>query len=256
MSVPQLLGAGIPAVRRRPRAAPATAGTAQLPQRHRADALPGDHRGRSGMTDTLLSISAACLFDDQGNLLLVRKRGTQAFMLPGGKREPGETRWPRCNANCWRSLRLPMGASTFEHLGNFQAPAANEANTRVDADIYVARLPHAVCPGRAGRAGLAAARPAATGQPRATAARPCPAAWPRRAAERGKRRRNSVPARPRALERNLPSPRARPRRMPFSRPAPNHDVGCITAPRLSAARDSADNAVALSATEPGQAFLQ
>ena len=38
-----------------------------------------------------------------------------------------------------------MGASTFEHLGSFQAPAANEANTRVDADIYVARLPHAVC---------------------------------------------------------------------------------------------------------------
>ncbi len=31
-----------------------------------------------------------------------------------------------------------MGASTFEHLGGFQAPAANEANTRVDADIYVA----------------------------------------------------------------------------------------------------------------------
>ncbi len=30
------------------------------------------------MTDNLLSISAACLFDDQGNLLLVRKRGTQA----------------------------------------------------------------------------------------------------------------------------------------------------------------------------------
>ena len=97
------------------------------------------------MTDNLLSISAACLFDDQGNLLLVRKRGTQAFMLPGGKREPGETPLAALQRELLEELRLPMGASTFEHLGSFQAPAANEANTRVDADIYVARLPHAVC---------------------------------------------------------------------------------------------------------------
>lgn len=97
------------------------------------------------MTDKLLSISAARLFDDQGNLLLVRKRGTQAFMLPGGKREPGETPLAALQRELLEELRLPMGASTFEHLGSFQAPAANEANTRVDADIYVARLPHAVC---------------------------------------------------------------------------------------------------------------
>ena len=39
---------------------------------------------------TTLIISAACLLDDAGRLLLVRKRNTQAFMLPGGKAEPGE----------------------------------------------------------------------------------------------------------------------------------------------------------------------
>ena len=37
-----------------------------------------------------LTISAACLIDEAGRLLLVRKRNTQAFMLPGGKAEPGE----------------------------------------------------------------------------------------------------------------------------------------------------------------------
>ena len=39
---------------------------------------------------TTLIISAACLLDDAGRLLLVRKRNTQAFMLPGGKAGPGE----------------------------------------------------------------------------------------------------------------------------------------------------------------------
>ena len=39
---------------------------------------------------TTLHIAAACLFDERGRLLLVRKRDTRFFMLPGGKREPGE----------------------------------------------------------------------------------------------------------------------------------------------------------------------
>ncbi len=39
---------------------------------------------------TTLHIAAACLFDEQGRLLLVRKRNTRFFMLPGGKREADE----------------------------------------------------------------------------------------------------------------------------------------------------------------------
>lgn len=46
---------------------------------------------------TVFRIAAACLLDAQGRLLLVRKRGTRAFMLPGGKHEPGNRRWkPSC----------------------------------------------------------------------------------------------------------------------------------------------------------------
>ena len=37
-----------------------------------------------------LQIAAACLFDERGRLLLVRKRNTRFFMLPGGKREADE----------------------------------------------------------------------------------------------------------------------------------------------------------------------
>ena len=37
-----------------------------------------------------IKIVAALIRDDAGRVLLVRKRGTIAFMQPGGKRDPGE----------------------------------------------------------------------------------------------------------------------------------------------------------------------
>lgn len=37
-----------------------------------------------------IHIAAAVLMDDNERLLLVRKRGTEYFMQPGGKIEPGE----------------------------------------------------------------------------------------------------------------------------------------------------------------------
>ena len=40
---------------------------------------------------TVIRIVAAVVADERGRLLLVRKRGTTAFMQPGGKLEPGES---------------------------------------------------------------------------------------------------------------------------------------------------------------------
>ena len=37
-----------------------------------------------------IKVVAALICDDAGRVLLVRKRGTTAFMQPGGKRDPGE----------------------------------------------------------------------------------------------------------------------------------------------------------------------
>src|SRR4030095_347489 len=37
-----------------------------------------------------IRIVAALIRDEAGRVLLVRKRGTAAFMQPGGKRDPGE----------------------------------------------------------------------------------------------------------------------------------------------------------------------
>ncbi|GLK91309.1 NUDIX hydrolase [Pseudomonas turukhanskensis] len=93
---------------------------------------------------TVLAIAAACLIDAQGRLLLVRKRGTQAFMLPGGKREPGETALAALLRELLEELNLALPSEAFTVLGQFHAPAANEPDTWIDADIFIAPLNQSV----------------------------------------------------------------------------------------------------------------
>jgi 8-oxo-dGTP pyrophosphatase MutT (NUDIX family) len=93
---------------------------------------------------TVLAIAAACLIDAQGRLLLVRKRGTQAFMLPGGKREPGETALAALQRELLEELNLALPAEALNVLGQFHAPAANEPDTWIDADIFIAPLNQSV----------------------------------------------------------------------------------------------------------------
>lgn len=94
----------------------------------------------------LLHIAAVCLLDQQDRLLLVRKRGTGTFMLPGGKIEAGETPLAALLRELHEELRLRLDESALAPLGQFRAPAANEADTEIEAHVYRARLPHPVSP--------------------------------------------------------------------------------------------------------------
>ena len=93
----------------------------------------------TGGIDAVFRIAAVCLFDSAGALLVVRKRGTAAFMLPGGKIERGET--PRAAA-C-REVREEIGCRlsprTLRRLGVFDAPAANEAGRAIHAHVFDGR---------------------------------------------------------------------------------------------------------------------
>ncbi|WP_339906701.1 NUDIX domain-containing protein [Pseudomonas guineae] len=93
---------------------------------------------------TTLIIAAACLFDETGRLLLVRKRNTQAFMLPGGKAEPGEDAITALTRELQEELNLSLAAHALQPLGQFRAAAANEADTWIDASVFQARLAHDV----------------------------------------------------------------------------------------------------------------
>lgn len=89
---------------------------------------------------TTLTISAACLIDAAGRLLLVRKRNTQAFMLPGGKAEPGEDAISALTRELAEELNLSLPAHALRPLGQFHAAAANEADTWIEASVFQAQL--------------------------------------------------------------------------------------------------------------------
>lgn len=95
---------------------------------------------------TTLDIAAACLIDADNRLLLVRKRNTQAFMLPGGKREPGESAHEALRRELQEELELSLPADALSPLGSFRAAAANEPDTWVEAQVFVARLEQPVTP--------------------------------------------------------------------------------------------------------------
>lgn len=90
------------------------------------------------MTKPSIRIVAGVIRDVQGRLLTVRKQGTSAFMLPGGKRDPGEDD----ATTLARELAEELGCTLVDSraLGVFTAPAANEPDTLVEGAIYHATI--------------------------------------------------------------------------------------------------------------------
>lgn len=95
----------------------------------------------------MIMVSAVALRSADGALLTVRKRGTQRFMLPGGKPEPGETARQAAARECAEELGVDLAPGTLRPLGVFRAPAANEPGWDVAATIFEAEAPGDVAPG-------------------------------------------------------------------------------------------------------------
>lgn len=83
-----------------------------------------------------LHIATACFVRDHHWLLVVRKRGTQAWMLPGGKLDAGETTEAALVRELREELQIAVPANQLRVLGQFQAAAANEADTCVHAHAF------------------------------------------------------------------------------------------------------------------------
>ncbi|MAK81658.1 NUDIX domain-containing protein [Phenylobacterium sp.] len=88
------------------------------------------------MTAPSIHIVAAVLRNHAGCVLTVRKAGTSRFMLPGGKREPGEDDLTALARELREELGIQIRVGPF--IGRFHAPAANEPGRQVVGDIYMA----------------------------------------------------------------------------------------------------------------------
>ncbi len=88
-----------------------------------------------------ISVSAVVLTNDDGEVALVRKQHTTAFIFPGGKPEPGETGRQAAIREVSEELGVDLTTDELEHLGGFTTPAANEAQTQLRSQVYMAALP-------------------------------------------------------------------------------------------------------------------
>ncbi|QTE25682.1 NUDIX domain-containing protein [Propioniciclava sp. MC1595] len=86
-------------------------------------------------------VVSCTLLDEHGRLLLVRKRGTHRFMLPGGKVEQGETHLAAILREVSEEISLDLDPATITLLGTWSAGAANEPGLVISSDVFAAPLP-------------------------------------------------------------------------------------------------------------------
>ena len=65
----------------------------------------------------IIIVSAVCVYDDAGRLLTVRKRGTDKFMHPGGKPEPGETAAQAASRELLEEVGIEVPPSDLRLMG-------------------------------------------------------------------------------------------------------------------------------------------
>ena len=85
-----------------------------------------------------ISIVAAVIRNDDGQVLLVRKRGTTAFMQPGGKRDGNEDDVTALAREIEEELGCGLVRDSVRPFGEFDAVSANEPGWRVRATLYEA----------------------------------------------------------------------------------------------------------------------
>lgn len=92
------------------------------------------------MTDPVhlpvIRVSAALITDPDGRHLLVRKRGTTAFMQAGGKIEPDEHPRDAVIREIGEELGVTVRPEQVRDLGHHETVAANEPGHLLHAEVF------------------------------------------------------------------------------------------------------------------------
>ncbi|MCE7031483.1 NUDIX domain-containing protein [Lysobacter sp. GX 14042] len=79
---------------------------------------------------------AAVIANENGEVLLVRKRSSSTFIQPGGKTEPGEPALVTLARELQEELSVRLDTASVEFIGEFEAAAVNEPGCLVRAQAY------------------------------------------------------------------------------------------------------------------------
>lgn len=83
-----------------------------------------------------IRISAAIVRDEAGRFLLVRKRGSEIFFQPGGKIDAGEQPETALVREIEEELGIRIDESQLRYAARMSAPAANETDAMVEAELF------------------------------------------------------------------------------------------------------------------------
>jgi 8-oxo-dGTP diphosphatase len=84
----------------------------------------------------VITVSAICFERADGAVLTVRKRGTSAWMLPGGKPEGDESAAECGVREVLEELGVEIALDRIEPMGDFETRAANEAGFALRASVF------------------------------------------------------------------------------------------------------------------------
>ncbi|PWD83553.1 NUDIX hydrolase [Ignatzschineria cameli] len=95
-------------------------------------------------TEKLFILAAGIMIDPKGRLLIVRKKNTEKYMLPGGKIEPQETPIEALIRELKEELDVEIPLALANFITTYEAPAANEPGYQIRSNLFFILLPQEI----------------------------------------------------------------------------------------------------------------
>ena len=114
--------------------------TQKNPQNRVEAAQPAEHSATEhsaiDSVHRVVNVCAVAIRDERGYVLTVRKQGSDGFMMPGGKPEPGESPVQTACREVSEEIGLTPDPARMHYLGTLEAAALNESGFTVRAETF------------------------------------------------------------------------------------------------------------------------